>query len=391
MVNPNTKEMTTLDDPLDIFSDEVEINGPSDDQVGEDARQTAHEFEIETPDTSANDVEVEIDDEDEGEVDATPEPVVEEPVKAEPTPEEIEVAAKEAERKSRASERIRELNNEAKAAKSEAEQAKKAAFESQLNTVRLTKTMVESHIQASTKALKDALDTGDSELVAKSMQELNKQTNDLAKLDAYLESNKEFKSDTTTSKPTTGMNEAQANWFEGKQNWVDTANYGKLPMDERRVVLPMRNWARELGNRLVQEGFDPTDQMFFEELDLRMEEKFGEDYKTLAEKGPSVLLSMKNTKSSSGETLNTPDKKSASSSSDGSQKSKSPQQKAQGLPIATPSVNAGQYSEGQVRAKRSMKFSDLPPESQRAYELGASSSMTKEQYVKRYMQEIAKD
>ena len=251
---------------------------------------------------SPDKIEIEIEGAEEEVVSAAPEVEVEKQAKPAPTPEveaeedtttsevEEEAPAKEAET-SGAQKRIRQLVKQKKEREAQIEELLQAQKDMQvklqqreeeygtlLNTnVESNERQVTERIELAKSAYKEALDSGDSDRILQAQESL---TN--AQQDSY--NIKNFKQEAESFKPTTfneaaqqaapssnpGVAEEKAHKWAAENEWFNTD----------RVMTAA---ALEIDNQLQDEGFDPSDDDYYEEISGRMATAFPYKFRQASE------------------------------------------------------------------------------------------------------------
>ena len=195
-------------------------------------------------------------------------PVVEtqeEPIQTENVPEEPVID--EAEKKtSRSQERIREL-----ARKASEEAAKRRELEDRLRAVEATyaknmESVVEKEIQEHRKALAEAISEGDVDKQVSAQEALQDAKDQLARLKQVSEA---------VPNPPSNIPSAAVEWAKGKEVITTNSAYKDLTPEQRKIVLPIRKAIPEIAKEMIEvDKFDPQDPFFYEELDMRLSDKF---------------------------------------------------------------------------------------------------------------------
>ncbi len=200
------------------------------------------------------------------------EPVIDTPavgaVEEENTSEEEPVEDVEAPKKqSRSQERIREL---AKKASEEAAKRRQAEDRLRKTEAVYAETMVktlEKDIEQYKKTLAQAISEGDTE-------------NQIALTEALQDAKSQltqFKQIASTAPTANESNipSAALEWAQGKEILTSNSEYAKLTADQRRVILPIRKAIPQIAKEMIEvDNFNAEDPFFYEELDMRLVDKF---------------------------------------------------------------------------------------------------------------------
>lgn len=136
-----------------------------------------------------------------------------------------------------------------------------------------------------------------------------------------------------------GVPQPAVDWSEGKEFLVDNKAYGALPLDKRKMIMPIRQALRPLVDQLRSEGFDPSEALFYEEADARLAAQFPL-YEDIVLYGLDALDS---------ETEDT--EESDTPSSRGTQKPRTIQAKQKSVPTKGPTLGGGQSPSAKAKTK----------------------------------------
>jgi len=234
---------------------------------------------------------------------------IEESFQPEPQPE----TAPE-DKKNRAEERIRELNARKREAELEAqrEREKLRRVEAELRRfqVATAQNLVSQYtkdIENAERAMKKAFEEQDTDAFLKAQKAILEAQGNLAQVkplaeQGISEENSERPLNSSATQRTSDLPQAAKEWMSGKEAIIDNVKYRELPADKRKHLFPLRQEVFSTANQLRSEGFDPEDPAFYEELDIRLSNKF-DFYDRLASDGiDGVDFSSEGTKNPSGET-----------------------------------------------------------------------------------------
>ncbi len=262
---------------------------------------------VDTANKNNKDVEIEFEEDEDGEEDIEEEK--EEPVVA---AKKEEPAPQQKEKESRSQERIRQLARERREERERAERAEQEKLALQLAYSETMLKTTDNEIAGAEADIKRAMEDQDADLFAKAQRTLIEAQTRKQQLNQALEYSKrnlkpiedrKITSSDTTNNP--DLPEAAVEWLKTKKEFMDMNEYKKLPKELRKNLLPVRQMAFELANTLKAEGYDPSYEDFYDELDLRLSMKF-DFYDELASLGvDGVDFSSKDAKKSksSDETL----------------------------------------------------------------------------------------
>lgn len=204
-------------------------------------------------------------------------------------------------RKSRAQERIRQLVAEKKKAeeemmklKSEMESFKKSSLQSQKESVSAQKNAITNQITDLEQRLVRAIEDDDAATQAKLYREMNQLEVDRRVLEA--QENKYSSQVTQDEDPTQQQQQQQLDLPEEMVYWLEENPWVTNPVsrDDRKRIMA----AREIGRELLQDGYLESEPEYYEELDARLEKRFG----SLDE--DDVEYEMKDKKQSSSQDVN---------------------------------------------------------------------------------------
>lgn len=300
-----------MDDKLDI-----QIEPPAEETMEVDVHNPATiEFDDDTGEVKVTKKKVVV----EQEPTQEPEVVVETPVEE---PVVVEVVDTPKTKKERAQQRIKELLEANKQMSHKYEDLRIRSNETQLA---FSKRMVDS-LKTEMERLKaervNAYSENDVEKLASLDDAMDNVRSELREYSKLVNGLEESKSKSEENRTQGGLPEAAKRWSEGKEYLVDNSEYAKLPREIRAKISSVRSALRPIAEELIKEGFDTNDDIFYEEVDFRLSDKFP-FYEGLASQGISVLSSDKDT--SSGETEKPQPSK------------KTPEEKAKALPVKAPS------------------------------------------------------
>lgn len=236
-------------------------------------------------------------------IEVTPE--VESPVEEEAAeePEAVKKEEKkkktEKKRKSRAKERIKQQNSQIKQlegviavqteemAKLRAEYDETTSTYAQVELERLT-----GDVAVLEANLKRAAEDGDAEAIAKITSQLVQSQTHIQNLQKVVDnpepSGTPKQSQNTAPPAQAGLSEAAEDWTEGKEFLINNDDYKELTVEQRKKLSPVRQAMADTARQLLAEGFTNDDPMFYEEMDIRLGNKF-DFYEGLAEDGLDAL------------------------------------------------------------------------------------------------------
>lgn len=183
-------------------------------------------------------------------------------------------------RPSRAKERIKELHagktaaeQRAAALEAELEELRRAQTKGSVESQESMKESIENNLSNLSKALKEALEDGDSEEAVRLQDEMITSKMKLAALEHQIQQGRskvEQDEARAKSKPKQNQQDTQANQIPEKAlEWIE--EYPEFTTDELFHVA-----ARTVNNQLINEGMDPEDEEFYEELNERLAPRFPE-------------------------------------------------------------------------------------------------------------------
>lgn len=185
----------------------------------------------------------------------------------------------------------------------------------------------------------------------------------------------QFKTEQTQKQNNSNVPPAAEEWLIGKEFLATNEAYVALPKEERAKAHKIRQAVKPLVQELLEEGFDPSDEIFYEEMDIRLEDKFS-FYPELAFSNKEVLNS-KNSTTSSEETIKTPTKK----------PNKTATEKAKSLPVSgtnptSPKVSPSNNSPVVTRNGKQILKIKVSPEQRQIYnDYVKQSGISWDQYV----------
>lgn len=321
----------------------------------------------------------------------------EEPKKAdEPTEQELEAARKEAKRKEETQARIRALANEKRQLEAQVSEKEAALLEQHKQTLGLARMVAEGRLRAAQEELKQALAANDVEKISQLIPKVAQEENNFARLEdaakamsdnppKRLKQQQQENAQQDASQPEEAP-QAQLDWLNGKDEWIKQENYAKLPREHRKVILPIRNELRKLFAELLDEGFDQGSVEFYDELDLRMETKFGQQYLTLVDEGVDMLVSnQQDTNSPGSKALNTGEPQGQKTDSNGTQQQKGSSSPPRGVAVRSPGSAQRSQAVSSVQSSSPAKsvYDLLSKDEKRVYETMYASKMSKQDFARR--------
>lgn len=245
---------------------------------------------VEEPEPKETDVEIIDEEESEKKPIKTPE-VLDEPQKK----EKVE-ANEEKQRKSRAKERIKQLAEDKKSLQQQLDQ-QRAETEAIRKEYSETTTMyMKAEMDRLTKELDNiqnrltkASEEGDAVTVANLTSSLIDTRAKLSQLQSVKspESGEQAPQKTQT-KQSVNIPLAAEDWAIGKEFILENEDYKNLSLEQRKKISPIRQAMPSIIQQLMQEGFAPDDSLFYEELDIRLSNRF-DYYEKLAKDGLDAL------------------------------------------------------------------------------------------------------
>lgn len=389
----------------DNFEIEVEVQKPIEkkEKAKKSDRESSVELEIDIFDDRVLDDTGTLDGDEDPDPDIEQEDAPEEVIVSEEDAEKIAAdeakAQKESDRRRSAAARIRELTKDKRELEAKVlntENARRQEFGQRLD---LGKALIERTITDLGNDYAQAVAAGDANAQREAMVKLSKAQQDLAKVEGLLKEHtiraqakppavkqqvvEDFDDEDGDEAPEARspvLTQSQKDWLEGKEELMLNDKYSALPREQRKIILPIRTQILKTMQELASEGFDNKTLAFFDELDLRMEEQFGEDYDTLVNDGPEMLLSKKSVKKtdpSPGEALKPQGAKPKTNSTP----NRSPTEKARSVPVTGASSASTPQTPG--KSSKVPSFDQLPKEQRRMYDTHYSTRMTKPAYAAR--------
>lgn len=207
----------------------------------------------------------------------------------------------------------KQLEEELRKAREENTKWQSQVYETQSTYAKMELQRLEKELINMQESLQRAIEDGDSTRTAEITSNLAKTHQDISALKHYVQddapksvqgqNNVNSQNNTSSSSEGVSLSEAAEEWMLGKEFILDNNEYKNLDVQARKKLSPVRREMTKVARELLAEGFANDDPSFYEEMDLRLQEKF-DFYEELALNGVDALSYNSNDKETSDSTGN---------------------------------------------------------------------------------------